>query len=98
VKRWIIFHPEAVAELNDGVDYFEQASAGLGNEFMTEIERSLQQIKSFPEASPLIRNDIRRKVLKKFPFSILYNFNADRISILAVMHHRRRPFYWRKRV
>ncbi len=41
---------------------------------------------------------VRRKVLARFPYSLLYLEGPDYIRIVAVMHHRRRPGYWVERL
>lgn len=49
------------------------------------------------EAAPLIRGHVRKKAIAKFPYSLVHSLRKDEIRILAVGHHKRRPFYWRGR-
>ena len=51
-----------------------------------------------PEAGLIVRPHLRRFLLARFPYSLLYQATGDRIRILAVMHHRRRPDYWTNRI
>jgi len=97
VNKKVSFHQAAEFELNDAAIFFETKQEGLGVRFLSTIEAAVAQIREHPEASPLIIQDIRRKVLRTFPYSILYSIKFDRIRILAVANQRRRPFYWRGR-
>jgi hypothetical protein len=71
---------------------------GLGTEFLTEVERTIVAIVSHPKAAPKVKKDIRRRLLKRFPFGILYVATVDEIVVLAVMHLRCRPGYWHDRL
>lgn len=91
------FHPAALRELREAAAYYEAESHGLGSAFVGEVERSLQQILAFPEASPRLAGPARTKVLAAFPYSPHYSILDGDILVLALAHHRRRPFYWRDR-
>lgn len=41
---------------------------------------------------------VRRKLLRRFPFAIVFIELADSIRVLAVAHGARRPAYWRHRI
>jgi toxin ParE1/3/4 len=66
----------------------------LEADFTDSVEQALAQVRDNPKASPTVIGDVRRKVLKKFPYSILYVFTSDTIRVLAIANDRRRPFYW----
>jgi toxin ParE1/3/4 len=97
VKR-VTFHAEADAEMIDAAKYYETSSHGLGFSFLLEVESATGQIAVNPDACGLISDSIRRKILRRFPYSILYSIESDRIRIVAVAHHQRRPDYWRSRL
>jgi toxin ParE1/3/4 len=61
------------------------------------METAVTHIQEHPQASPVIIEDIRRKVLRRFPYSIIFSIKPDRIRILAIANQKRRPFYWRGR-
>ncbi len=91
------FHPEAEAEINEAAAFLDLESPGLGEIFLDDLEQAFELIKSYPEIAPLIRGRVRRKPLRKFPYSLFYSVKGVEIRILAVSHQRRRPFYWRLR-
>jgi toxin ParE1/3/4 len=97
VYKRVSFHELAELELNDATVFFEIEREGLGVRFSSAVEAAVAHIREHPEASPVIIRDIRRKVLKRFPYSIVYSIKSDRIRILAVANQRRRPFFWRGR-
>ena len=94
----ILFHKLAGRELLDARDHYDDLVFGLGKSFVIEIERCLNIIKSNPLAYPLIKGSIRKAVVIKFPYSILYRVEKKNIYILAVMHQKRKPKYWASRV
>jgi plasmid stabilization system protein ParE len=92
------FHPAAEAELNEAVDYYDECQKGLGQEFLKEIYRAVQNILTFPYAwSPLSANT-RRCLSKRFPYGVVYQVvSNDEVFIIAVMNLNREPDYWKGR-
>ena len=88
------FNELAEAELNDAIGYYETEQIGLGAAFLAEIRRSTAAIVEFPEASPIVRGTVRRRLCGRFPYALLYEQHVDEIRVLAVMHLKRRPNYW----
>ena len=91
------FHPEAVVELRAGATYYEQQQPGLGERFVSSIEFSLAGIIESPLTWPVLEQDVRRKLVRVFPYAILYSIEPDRLFVLAVMHCHQKPGYWRTR-
>ena len=94
----VIFLPPAQEEMTAAARYYQAQSVGLGTEFLAEVEWTIAAIASHPKAAQKVGQDIRRRLLKRFPFGILYVATVDEIMILAVMHIRRRPGYWQDRL
>ena len=93
----ISIHEAAESELNDAADFYDIACVNLGSVFIDEVQRTIKKISEFPEAAPVIRGQIRKKPIAKFPYSVIYSIHLDEIRILAIAHQKRRPFYWRSR-
>jgi plasmid stabilization system protein ParE len=91
------FHPEAEIEFNVSIDYYEKCQANLGLEFANEVYETIQRILDFPNAWQSLDNDIRRCLINRFPFGIIYYQRDDEIIILAVMQLNRKPNYWLSR-
>ncbi len=88
------FHELAERELNDAALYYEQENPGLGIKFLDEVERHIEAIIKSPHSGPKIRGQVRRRILRTFPYGILYSVRDDGIRILAIMNLKRRPLYW----
>jgi hypothetical protein len=91
------FHPSAVIELNEGVDYYESCQTGLGAAFTDEVRAAIHRILEHPKAWALLSKNTRRCLTNRFPFGVVYQIVEDGIFILAVMHLNRRPDYWQSR-
>lgn len=90
-----LFHPAAEAEHLESVAYFESKRPGLGVGYLAEFERVMATICESPGRYPIEQKpDLRRKRMKRFPFTILFREVASSVQVLAVAHHRRRPAYW----
>ena len=94
----LVFLSAAGKDLNQAVAYYRRQSPVVARDFFDEIQRVSALLQDFPKASPTVRGEVRRKVLRRFPFSILYMIDGERVVVIAVMHHHRRPDYWHERV
>ncbi len=92
------FHPEALAELRAAVEFYEGEQRGLGRELALEVRAVLDRLVEWPQSGALEKAEVRRALLARFPFTIVYRVEDDRIDVVAVMHQRQRPGYWRGRI
>jgi toxin ParE1/3/4 len=92
-----LLHPAADVELAEAVRYYAGITPELGVRFYREIERMLGEVSSNPERYRKIDPRARRHISTHFPYSLIYLEKPDHVWILAVMHLKRRPGYWRGR-
>jgi len=92
------FHSEAARELDAAIDYYEDCAPGLGLDFSVEVQAAIKRLLLFPAACPRLVDDVRRCLVNRFPYGILYRQEGEQIHIIAIMHLSRDPQYWRKRV
>lgn len=90
----VVFSKLANLELEDAIAYYELELSGLGINFKKEVRKNIERIKKFPEAASIERGEIRKSLLHKFPYKILYSIESDHIFIIAIAHQHRRPDYW----
>ena len=95
--------PEAVAELAEAAQWYAARRPGLEVEFLTEVERVLPLIENSPTAFPRLLDlpadlVVRRALLPRFPYAIVFMDLDAETRVLAVAHARRRPRYWLNRV
>ena len=90
----VSFHRLAERELNEAARYYKLHSPKLGVAFLGEVERSAQAIVQYPKAGQRVLGSVRRRLLWRFPYALLYTVRPEMIRILAVMNLKRRPMYW----
>jgi len=94
----VILHPEAEAEMVEAAEWYSARGPSLGRRFRMEIEAAFQRIAANPEMSGRLRGEVRCHLVNRFPYAILYEIRADCIFVVAVMHTKRKPGYWRDRI
>ena len=94
----IVFLTPAEEEMLEASEYYERQARGLGRDFLAEVQRTVDVIIENPRVGRVVRRPIRRRLMRRFPFGILYRVDPHEIVIIAVMHLRRRPGYWAARV
>jgi plasmid stabilization system protein ParE len=97
VKRHV-FHAEANREYMQAAEYYANIAPGLGARFYDEIERLILEVRRQPDLFFRFSPPARRALSREFPYSVVYLDQPDRVWIVAVMHAKRRPGYWRDRL
>lgn len=92
------FHPDADAEFDQVVAYYEARQSGLGLEFADEVLVTIARILDHPKAGSPFSKNTWRCLTKRFPYGIIYQIHEDTLRIIAVAHLSRRPGYWENRV
>ncbi len=86
------FHRQVTSDISRIMDYYEDvAGRQLAEEFYSELRSFFQKAADSPEAYDLREHDLRRVNLERFPYHFLFRIVSDRVRILVVRHHRRRP-------
>lgn len=88
------FSTFAQQELDDAVLYLGLEFDGLGERFKLEVKAAVSRIARYPLAWSVERGEVRKYLLHKFPYKLLYSIEPDHIFIIAVAHQHRRPDYW----
>lgn len=94
----IVLHPAAEAEMRAAAGYYHECQPGLGSRFLDEVTLAGGRIIRNPEAWPVMSGSIRRCLLNRFPFGLIFRIETERIYVLAVMRLRREPNYWCNRL
>lgn len=74
-----------------------------GSEFLTEIADAFGRIRSnavscAPLESYHGRYDVRRCLLNRFPYLVIFDNRPEEVLVVAIAHVRRRPLYWLDRL
>ena len=89
----------AQQELDDAVAWYNEQSIGLGYDFLDEVDRAVRRTIAFPMSCPEIEQGLRRCLLARFPYGLIYGMvEDDSIVVVAVTHLHRLPRYWTNRI
>lgn len=97
MNRPIIFRPAARQDFLDACAWYDEQIAGLGARFERAVERTLEQIAAVPAVYGVVHRDVRRALVRPFPYGVFYRIRPDAIHVLAIMHGRRDPSLWESR-
>ncbi len=86
MKYVIKITPRALADLDGGVDFYNEQQKGLGSKFSTVIKGTFIKIKEMPFAASISYDDVRYKVVDKFPYLILYRLVGNSVHVLRVFN------------
>lgn len=93
----VLFLDSAQSELDDAVEWYNEQAKGLGLKFLDDIDRAIRRSVSYPLSCAEIEKGLRRCLLTRFPFGIIYGIENETIIIVAVAHLHRKPRYWSDR-
>ena len=94
----IEYHPSLYAELEEVRDYYESQAIGLGGDFVDEFERQVLKRAAMPDRWMIVRGDLRRSLMRRFPYVILFRcLQDDAIRVTVVKHEKRHPSFGMRR-
>jgi toxin ParE1/3/4 len=97
---WI--HPAAVAEIDAAGEWYDAQLPGLSIEFLDAIDDAITLIVERPDAwsrdGIVAERVIRRFIMRRFPFSLVYYVVDDVVRVVAMAHAKRQPRYWSERL
>jgi len=93
-----VIAPEAELDIVRAYVWYEDRRAGLGEEFLSSVDACLESIRRRPEMYPVVHQDYRRSLIRRFPYAVFYDQWAPTVTIYAVFHTSRDPDKWRERL
>ncbi len=95
----IRFHPEALKEAEIAQEWYADRSIIAAYAFISELTQAVALLKEAPRVWPEFSSSTRRYTLPRFPFSLIYRIQKDGlVEVIAVMHQKKKPGYWSKRL
>jgi plasmid stabilization system protein ParE len=94
----LIIAPEAAEDMAQAYDWYESQRAGLGEDFLTCVDASIQAICRTPEMHALIHENYRRGLVRRFPYAIFYEYESGTVTVYCVFHTAQDPAKWRLRL
>ena len=98
MKYKVKIRPEAENDLKEAFSWYEDKRLGLGYDFLLQVDAGLKFIERNPEVHSLEYKGIRKHLIKRFPYKIIYLVEKEKIIVLAVIHGRRSPALIKKRI
>ena len=95
--RTVIFTTDAIDDVSEASRWYRRQRAGLDDEFVADLDETIQAIVDRPESFPHVGAGLRSARLARFPYAAFFRLEADRIVIVGVIHGKRRPAVWRSR-
>ena len=97
VEDPVIFAAAARAELIGAQDWYESEVPGLGRSFRTAVDAVVQRMSNAPHQFPVIYKSVRRALLRRFPYALLFVIEDDEaLTVIACFHGSRDPAHWQK--
>ena len=97
MSRAFVIRPEAEDDLADARRWYEGRRDGLGDEFIEQVDVAFDRIQRMPLVPAPKYQDVRRVLLKRFPYAVFYHVDDDQITVIAVYHTSRDPRGWQSR-
>ncbi|MGB3633164.1 MAG: type II toxin-antitoxin system RelE/ParE family toxin [Rubrobacteraceae bacterium] len=91
MTRRLVFRPEADLEINAAAEWYEARGQGLAVEFLRVLDACIESIRRNPLLYPVVSGKMRRAVLRRFPYSVIYVVRDDEIVVIACFHGQRDP-------
>lgn len=90
---------EAIQDYDEAVAWYEEQKPGLGFDFSYHLALTIEQIETFPASHPLLYENRRFAVMRKFPYKVFFLFSEGQpdIIVFAILHDKRHPDFWKSR-
>ena len=93
----VVLRDEAQKEFDEAFDWYDAKRPGLAFEFEAEVQKVFDRIAAVPKMHAIVFADVRKAVVRRFPYCVFYRPHPDRIEVLAVFHSSRDPSVWQGR-
>lgn len=98
MTRQLHIRDEAELDIIDAVAWYEDQRNGLGAEFLIEFDAVMQRMIDTPLQFPQIKADVRRALLRRFPYAAYFLVSDEKVDVVAVLHQHRDPRTWERRI
>ena len=88
----------AKKELIEAAKFYNTRVSGLGRRFLTAVKQVEQRIQENPVSGKCVSAQVRRRLVRGWPYAVLYRIDDREIVVVAMMHQRREPEYWLDRL
>jgi len=93
----LVAEPRANLDVAAAYQWYESERAGLGRQFLDQLEAACDHIAQDPLEYQDLESGIRRVLLSRFPYAVYFAIESDVVVVLAVPHVSRNPAEWQRR-
>ena len=97
MTRRLVYRPKALDEISKAAEWYEERKAGLGAKFLQALDATIASVEHEPLQHPSINPRMRRALLRRFPYSLIFSVFPEEIAVLACVHWRQSPERWKHR-
>lgn len=90
------WHPDDLAEADAATEFYRDKRRGLAQRFLDSLEEAVNRVEQHPHIYRDVEPGIRKCRISTFPYALIFR-DGSTIEIVAVMHMRRKPGYWKDR-
>ena len=94
----LVFLPEARQDIAEAYSWYEGQAPGLGMDFIRCLEVAILSIERHSRIYPVVHENYRRALVRRFPYAIFFEYNSDQIIIYSIFHCSQDPQKWRDRL
>jgi len=94
----LVFLPEARQDIAEAYSWYERQASGLGMDFIRCLEVVILSIERHPRIYPVVHENYRRALVRRFPYAIFFEYDSDQIVIYSIFHCSQDPQKWRDRL
>lgn len=97
MSRGLVLQNQAELDVDEAMSWYESERAGLGVEFLQDLNTLLERIEENPFQFPIVHTEMRRGMLRRFPYGVFFSVEDTEIVVLAIVHLHRHPDTWKRR-
>jgi len=98
VTKRVEFLPVALDEVEEGAAWYRERDPRVSRAFAAEVDRAVELISESPQRWPAYHHGTYRVLLEKYPYSLVYRDEPDRVLVVALAHFKKKPGYWHQRL
>jgi toxin ParE1/3/4 len=98
VSFTLVIDPRAEADLASVKADYDAEDPTIGRRFAAAVDDALDKIEKTPFLFPLVTDDVRFIIPRRFPYVVYYRVEGDHVVVLAVVHKRQDQAKWKRRL
>jgi plasmid stabilization system protein ParE len=98
VSHRLAIRIEAETDMAEAFDWYEDRQPALGHEFLAEVHAAFRALVESPLHYSVLYKNVRHVLTRRFPYKVSFFIEGDRAEVIGVIHAKRHPRSWKRRV